>query len=72
MRDGTKLVADLYFPDTNGPFPTIVERVLIFKERNITSHLFDYLAKKGFAIISQDSASRWHKEGVIRPFFSSD
>lgn len=72
MRDGTKLSADLYLPGTKGPFPTIVERVPIFKERDITSYMFDFLVKKGFAIISQDSASRWHKEGVIRPFFSTD
>jgi putative CocE/NonD family hydrolase len=72
MRDGTILPADLYLPDATGPFPTVVERTPHYKERDFSPPLFKYLAERGYAVLAQDSAGRWHNEGVIRPFFSVD
>lgn len=72
MRDGMELGAELYLPEGEGPFPTIVERTARYKERSFLNPLFDFLAQNGFAVLSQNAADRWVADRDVRPFFSHD
>jgi len=70
MRDGTVLGADLYLPEGDGPFPTIVERTAHYKDRVFSNPLFTFLAENGYAVLAQNAADRWRIERDVRPFFT--
>ena len=70
MRDGTVLGADLYLPEGDGPFPTIVERTAHYKDRVFSNPLFTFLAENGYAVLAQNTADRWRIERDVRPFFT--
>ena len=69
MRDGTVLGADLYLPEGDGPFPTIVERRPHYKAYD-QEPLFTFLAENGYAVLLQNAADRWRIERDVRPFFT--
>ena len=59
MRDGVTLYADIYRPDNDGPFPTILQRTPYDKSTSLTNTMLDPIraAKAGFAVVIQDTPS---------------
>ena len=60
MRDGVTLYADIYRPDGDGPFPTILQRTPYDKTAGLTNTMLDPMraAKAGFAVVIQDTRGR--------------
>ena len=57
MRDGTTLYADLYRPDQEGEFPTILQRTPYDKSSTLSNQMLDPIkaAKAGYAFVIQDT-----------------
>ncbi len=72
MRDGTVLRADLYVPEGDGPFPTVVSRTPYDKSRPNMIPLYEGLAAAGYAVVPQDIRGRWASDGEFHPMFSED
>ena len=72
MRDGTLLRADVYLPEGNGPFPTTLCRTPYNKSRAKDTERYRGLAKKGFAVVVQDTRGRYQSDGIFRPMFGDD
>ena len=70
MRDGTTLYADLYRPDQEGAFPTIVQRTPYDKSSTLSNQMLDPIkaAKAGFAYLIQDIRGRYTSEGKFNVF----
>lgn len=69
MRDGVKLATDIYLPALNGvplskELPTILERTPYDKESKSDATIGDYYARRGYAVVIQDSRGRFKSEGV--------
>ena len=65
LRDGTKLLTDIYLPEGNGPFPVILCRVPYGTR---TEYVFQYnigryFADRGFAYVTQNVRGRFGSEG---------
>jgi hypothetical protein len=69
MRDGTKLAADVYIPDSPGPYPIVLERTPYNKENAtmIWTNTHTYLAERGYMVVIQDTRGRFESEGVWYP-----
>mgnify|MGYP006116888107 CR=1 FL=1 len=71
MRDNVELAADVYMPDTEGPFPTLLVRTPYDK---LSSHDIQFrtsivhLAEIGYATVSQDIRGRFESDGEFYPF----
>ncbi|MDQ2682957.1 MAG: CocE/NonD family hydrolase, partial [Chloroflexota bacterium] len=66
MRDGVVLAADLYLPQGNGPFATLLCRTPYNRD---TAALFAIrAAREGFAVVVQDVRGRWGSDGEWVPF----
>ncbi len=67
MRDGVQLSTNIYRPDVAGKFPVILIRTPYGKgdEKNWVGHFF---AKRGYAVVSQDTRGRSGSEGEFEPF----
>src|SRR5271165_4489971 len=70
MRDGVRLVADVYRPAAPGPWP-----VLLLRQpygRDIASSVVlahpPWFARRGFMVVVQDVRGRGGSEGVFAPF----
>ncbi len=65
MRDGVTLYADVYRPDGDGPFPTILQRTPYDKSTGLTNNMLDPIksAKAGFAVVIQDTRGRFTSDG---------
>ena len=65
MRDGTILYADVYRPDGQGPFPVLLQRTPYDKSSAGQKLNLDPVegAKRGYAMIIQDSRGRFTSEG---------
>ena len=72
MRDGTALRADLYLPEGDGPFPTVVSRTPYDKRCPNMNPLYERLAEAGYAVVPQDIRGRWASDGEFHPMFSED
>ncbi len=70
MRDGVNLYADLYRPDGEGPYPTILQRTPYDKTNSLTNTMLDPIraAKSGFAVVIQDTRGRYMSEGEFYAF----
>lgn len=70
MRDGTRLVADIYLPSGDGPWPTLLERTPYNKETSseISLGAPEYFASRGYAVVIQDVRGRFKSEGAFYPF----
>jgi hypothetical protein len=66
MRDGVFLATDVYLPEGPGPFPTILIRTPYSKEA--IGNLGTDGARRGYAIVSQDTRGRFASEGPNLPF----
>ncbi len=73
MRDGVILRADLHRPDTEGPFPVILERTPYNKGADRFHEKGAKLAERGFLYVVQDVRGRYESDGEFMPgFFSAD
>jgi putative CocE/NonD family hydrolase len=70
MRDGIRLLSNVYRPDAEGKFPAILIRTPYNKDRyNRDYSLFPYkAAQKGYVVIIQDVRGRYSSEGVFLPY----
>ena len=70
MRDGTLLHADLYIPDQEAQFPTIVQRTPYDKSSSLSNQMLDPIksAKSGYAFLIQDTRGRYTSEGIFDVF----
>ena len=70
MRDGTILRADIYLPISGGPFPTTLCRTPYNKSTQADRH--EELARRGYAVVVQDTRGRYESDGIFRPVFGSE
>lgn len=70
MRDGTLLRADIFRPDSDGPFPTLVMRTPYDKLRAIAYYYFNpmRMARSGYAVVMQDCRGCFASDGEFYPF----
>ena len=68
MRDGVRLSADVFLPDREGPFPTIVTRTPYESGRDVFLDIAAYWARRGFAFVAQDCRGRFESEGTFRAY----
>jgi putative CocE/NonD family hydrolase len=70
MRDGATLVADVYRPDGEGPWPVLLMRTAY--GRDVASSLVyahpAWFARRGFIVVVQDVRGRGDSEGTYYPF----
>ncbi len=69
MRDGVRLSANVYLPESEGPFPVILIRTPYLKDtaaRVKNSH--DFL-QAGYAVVHMDVRGRGNSEGKFNPYF---
>jgi putative CocE/NonD family hydrolase len=66
MRDGVKLVADIYQPETDGKFPVLLQRTPY--NRAGTQGSAAAMAAHGYLVIVQDTRGRFDSEGEFYPF----
>lgn len=70
MRDGTTLMGDVYRPDAQGRFPTIVTRTAYDKSRTDIKYYDERgyrLAERGYVYVVQDIRGTHASEGEFRP-----
>ncbi len=70
MRDGTRLMADVYRPKSNGRFPVLLERTPYDKTQSSETRLGagEFYASRGYVAVFQDVRGRWASEGEFYPF----
>jgi putative CocE/NonD family hydrolase len=68
MRDGVRLSADLYLPEGDGPFPTVLMRTPYDNSQPGVEQHARRLADAGFAVVTQDARGRFDSEGAYEPF----
>jgi uncharacterized protein len=71
MRDGTRLVADIYRPGNDIPVPAILVR-LPYNKDDLMMHMEAVAplrsVEQGYAVIYQDTRGRYRSEGSFYPF----
>ncbi|MCF8069229.1 MAG: CocE/NonD family hydrolase [Desulfobacterales bacterium] len=72
MRDGTILYADIYKPEKDGKFPTILTRMPYGKEEYYCymPAIGKFWAGKGFAYVAQDVRGKYASTGNWEPFIN--
>jgi uncharacterized protein len=70
MRDGVRLMSDIYRPAGDGPFPVILIRLPYDKTQaeNISYSHPSWYARHGYIVVSQDARGRYASEGDWYPF----
>jgi putative CocE/NonD family hydrolase len=70
MRDGVVLYADLYRPDSPGPFPVALQRTPYDKGAAGSMTNLDPMkaARNGYAVVIQDTRGRYTSEGEFYAF----
>jgi len=69
MNDGTRLACDVYLPQGDGPFPTVLTRLPYGKTEPYTYMplIGAFFASKGYAYVAQDVRGKWGSEGKFDP-----
>jgi putative CocE/NonD family hydrolase len=67
MRDGTILRADVYHLRSPGRFPAMLQRTPYSKNPARASREFGELARRGYAVVIQDTRGRYMSDGVAQP-----
>jgi uncharacterized protein len=70
MRDGVKLATDVYLPSGNAPFPVVLARTPYNKDGMRGGA--EGAAKRGYAVVLQDTRGRFASEGENLPFNVDD
>ena len=65
MRDGVRLIADIYRPTAPGRYPVLLQRTPYNRRDAATGTL---LASHGYVVIIQDTRGRFDSEGDFEPF----
>ena len=65
MRDGIRLSANVFLPDTDGRFPTIFQRMPYGASGRDPG---EFYARRGYAYVIQDCRGRHDSEGEFYPF----
>jgi hypothetical protein len=70
MRDGVRLLADIYAPDRPGPWPVLLMRSPYDKSTSEYLSLLhpEWYARHGFIVVTQDVRGCFASEGTFRPF----
>jgi len=70
VRDGTTLMADVYRPEGEGPFPVILIRLPYDKTQseNVAYSHPSWYARHGYIVVCQDTRGRYASEGEWYPF----
>ncbi|NND07359.1 MAG: CocE/NonD family hydrolase [Saprospiraceae bacterium] len=68
MRDGVRLFADVYLPEEEGAYPTIVVRTPYGVQRPGMHQTMVNLAQHGYAVVLADVRGRYESEGRWDPF----
>jgi hypothetical protein len=66
MRDGVKLIADVYQPESEGKFPVLLERTPYNRAGGAGSAAA--MAAHGYVVIIQDTRGRFDSQGEFYPF----
>jgi hypothetical protein len=66
MRDGVKLIADIYQPEAEGTFPVLLERTPYNRAGGAGSAAA--MAAHGYVVIIQDTRGRFDSQGEFYPF----
>lgn len=69
MRDGVRLVGDLWMPDSTGRHPTILLRTPYVKTAQFRRYNLARYVKAGFAVMVQDTRGRGDSEGDFDFYF---
>jgi len=69
MRDGVKLATDIYLPEGDGPFSTILTRIPYGKKEPYCDMPLngEFWVRKGYAFVVQDVRGKWGSEGEFEP-----
>ena len=69
MRDGVCLATDVYLPEGDGPFPTVLCRMPYGKTEPYAfiPLVGDHFARKGYAFVAQDVRGKFGSEGTFVP-----
>jgi len=69
MRDGVRLALDVYLPEGDGPFPTVLTRMPYGKTEPYCYMplIAAFFAAKGYAYVAQDVRGKWGSEGTFDP-----
>jgi len=67
MRDGVRLYADIYRPDTEGRFPVIVLRLPYGKHMAEDFGDHEYFPARGYVVVIQDGRGRFGSDGEYYP-----
>jgi uncharacterized protein len=73
MSDGVGLAADVWLPDGEGPWPTLLQRLPYDRSSSfMTQHIVGLEALRaldaGFAVVIQDTRGRYDSAGDFEPF----
>ncbi|MGH7906912.1 MAG: CocE/NonD family hydrolase, partial [Candidatus Binataceae bacterium] len=63
MRDGVRLMADVYRPDAPGRFPALLSRLPYNKDLRKRPGDIDYFVERGYVVVMQDVRGRFASEG---------
>jgi putative CocE/NonD family hydrolase len=66
MRDGTRLATDVYLPSSPPPYPVILIRTPY--DKNALKPIGEDGARRGYAVVVQDTRGRFASEGANLPF----
>jgi predicted acyl esterase len=66
MRDGVKLMADIYRPEGGGRYPVLLTRTPYDRHGAIATGVA--LASHGYVVVAQDVRGRYGSEGDFYPF----
>lgn len=72
MRNGVRLMADVYRPAATGQYPVLLQRTAYGKDSQNTSTMLNPLraAQAGYVVVIQDGRGRYASEGEFAPFVS--
>ena len=70
MRDEIKILGDMYFPNSEPPYPTIVARTPYGRDEAPYRKFALYFASNGFAYLNSDVRGRGDSEGLFKPYFN--
>jgi len=68
MRDGVELSTDIYLPNSDGPFPTMLMRTPYSNNREAFVEKARRRVDEGYACVVQDCRGRWDSDGDYYPF----
>lgn len=69
MRDGIRLSANVYFPESEAPFPVLLNRTPYGKDTLLRSKRVIQYVKADYAVVHMDVRGRGNSEGAYNPNF---